>query len=107
MVRAPNDGTYGTSSGAVYWKPSTSETYFYYIPEFETVFAPILGTLGLVLFYGRRVRSNGRKSRAPQGQPHKHGRGSASPTYHPADATWPADQRRACPPHSTSRLHPM
>ncbi|HWM51711.1 MAG TPA: hypothetical protein VNP71_00880, partial [Thermoplasmata archaeon] len=64
MVRAPNDATYGSASGAVYWKPSTSETYFYYIPEFETVIAPILGTLGLVLMFGRRTRSKRRKSLA-------------------------------------------
>jgi len=64
MVRAPNDATYGSASGAVYWKPSTSETYFYYIPEFGTVIAPILGTLGLVLMFGRGTRSKRRKLQA-------------------------------------------
>jgi len=56
MVRAPNDATYGTASGALYWKSSTSETYFYYIPEFETVVAPTVGALFIVLFLGRRTR---------------------------------------------------
>jgi len=64
IVRAPNDATYGSASGAVYWKPLTSETYFYYIPEFGTVIVPILGTLGLLLMFGRRTRSKRRKSLA-------------------------------------------
>jgi len=56
IVRAPNDPAYGTSLGAVYWKSSTSETYFYYIPEFDTIVWPIAGTLLLVLLVGRRAR---------------------------------------------------
>jgi hypothetical protein len=62
MVRAPNDAMYGAASGAVYWKTSTSETYFYYIPEFGSVVATIFGTIGLVLLFGRRVRSKPRRS---------------------------------------------
>src|SRR5213596_2979106 len=64
MVRAPNDAMYGTASGGLYWKSSTSETYFYYIPEFETVIAPVLGVLGIALFLGRRGRARGKKSAA-------------------------------------------
>ena len=64
MVRAPNDAMYGTASGGLYWKSSTSETYFYYIPEFETVIAPVLGVLGIALFLGRRGRVRGKKSAA-------------------------------------------
>jgi len=60
MVRAPNDSSYGSGSGGVYWKPTTSQTYFYAIPEFETVVAPILGTLGIVFALGRRHRLRGR-----------------------------------------------
>jgi len=56
MVRAPNDAAYGTTSGGLYWKSSTSETYFYYIPEFESALIPILGSLLMVLFVGRQVR---------------------------------------------------
>jgi len=48
----------------LYWKSSTSETYFYYIPEFETVIAPVLGVLGIALFLGRRGRARGKKSAA-------------------------------------------
>src|SRR5205807_9416284 len=55
-VRAPNDATYGTASGGLYWKSSTSETYFYYIPEFQDVVVPILGVLLLALFFARRGR---------------------------------------------------
>jgi len=55
---------YGTASGGLYWKSSTSETYFYYIPEFETVIAPVLGVLGIALFLGRRGRVRGKKSAA-------------------------------------------
>jgi len=57
MVRAPNDATYGTASGGLYWKSSTSETYFYYIPEFQDVVVPILGVLLLALFFARRLRT--------------------------------------------------
>src|SRR3989449_532405 len=64
VVRAPNDPTYGTTCAAVYWKPAMSETQFFYIPEFETIVGPTIGTLVLVLFLGRRVRLRG-KGRAP------------------------------------------
>jgi hypothetical protein len=60
IVRAPNDSTYGSALGAVYWKAPTSQTYFYYIPEFESALIPILGSILAVLFLGRRVRSNRR-----------------------------------------------
>jgi len=65
MVRAPNDATYGSASGALYWKPSTSETYFYYIPEFQDVVVPILGVLLLALFFARRRRLLRRRSSDP------------------------------------------
>jgi len=65
MVRAPNDATYGTSSGGLYWKSSTSETYFYYIPEFESLVLPIVGMIILPLAFGRRARMRVRKSPSP------------------------------------------
>ncbi|MGI0149952.1 MAG: hypothetical protein ACREDF_10550, partial [Thermoplasmata archaeon] len=61
MVRAPNDATYGGDTGGLYWKSSTSETYFFRIPEFESVIGPIVGALLLALFVGRRRRSSRRK----------------------------------------------
>jgi len=63
IVRAPDDPAYGTSLGAVYWKSSTSETYFYYIPEFESAVIPVLGSLLMFLFFGQRVRSKVRLAR--------------------------------------------
>jgi hypothetical protein len=51
LVRAPNDVTYGSLLGGVYWKSSTSETYFF-IPEFQVVLVPILAVL--LLGIGRR-----------------------------------------------------
>jgi len=48
IVRAPNDATYGATSGGIYWKPSGSSTYFFRIPEFELIFLPIL----VVLLFG-------------------------------------------------------
>jgi len=65
MVRAPNDATYGTASGGLYWKSSTSETYFYYIPEFQDVVVPILGVLLLALLFARRERLRRRRSSDP------------------------------------------
>jgi len=56
MVRAPNDVTYGTGAGGLYWKTTTSETYFFYIPEFDAAFVPVLGVLALGLLYRRKVR---------------------------------------------------
>jgi len=53
MVRAPNDLTYGTAPGGLYWKTSTSETYFY-IPEFETLVLPVTLSV-LVVWMWRRV----------------------------------------------------
>ncbi|HYU07346.1 MAG TPA: DUF2341 domain-containing protein, partial [Thermoplasmata archaeon] len=55
MVRAPNDATFGVTLGAVYWKSSTSETYFY-VPEFESVAVPVLGAILLGLVFRRRAR---------------------------------------------------
>jgi len=55
MVRAPNNPAYGTASGGIYWKTTTSETYFHYIPEFETVIMPIGITLFVVWAWRRRV----------------------------------------------------
>jgi len=59
LLRAPNDVTYGSDSGGLYWKTSTSETYFYYIsiPEFGELLFPIAGVLSLVLILGFRTRS--------------------------------------------------
>ena len=53
-VRAPNDPTYGTDFAGVSWKPSTSETYFHYIPEFEALAIPLGGILLLGLLLRRR-----------------------------------------------------
>jgi len=64
MVRAPNNATYGTASGAVYWKSSTSETYFYFIPEFEDAILPVAGVLLVGLAFGRRARA--RKKDVPR-----------------------------------------
>jgi hypothetical protein len=58
MVRAPSDATYGVNPGAVYWKYSTSETYFYYIPEFESVIVPIVGAILVSLLLGKRARKS-------------------------------------------------
>jgi len=66
MARAPNNATYGIVSGAAYWKSSTSETYFYYIPEFEDVIPPIIGALFVTFFLASRRRSSARKSTASQ-----------------------------------------
>ena len=61
MVRAPDNATYGADVGGLYWKTSSSETYFFYqtasIPEFEAVALPILGILVLVLWRRRSRRS--------------------------------------------------
>jgi len=64
MVRAPNDVTYGTPVGGLYWKTTTSETYFY-IPEFDTALVPVLGVLALGLLYRRKVR--GKATSSPEG----------------------------------------
>jgi KaiC/GvpD/RAD55 family RecA-like ATPase len=63
LLRAPNDVTYGFDSGGLYWKTSTSETYFYYIaiPEFRELMFPIAGVLSLVLVLGFRARSRSRR----------------------------------------------
>src|SRR2546426_9320829 len=61
VVRAPNDVTFGTNiSGALYWKSSTSATYFYYIPEFEDVIPPLLGAIFVSLALSRRSRREAR-----------------------------------------------
>ena len=64
MVRAPNNATYGGVSGAAYWKASTSETYFFYIPEFENVIGPVVGVVALGLVLGRRAKA--RKKDVPR-----------------------------------------
>jgi len=63
MVRAPNDASYGVDAGGLYWKASTSQTYFYHIPEFEDVILPIAGSLLVALFLRRRTRSAGTGAR--------------------------------------------
>ena len=59
QVRAPNDVTYGSLLGGLYWKTSTSETYFFQpgsqIPEFQDALVPILVIL-LVGLVRRRTR---------------------------------------------------
>jgi len=60
VVRSPNDPTYGTNWAAIYWKGSSSETQFFYIPEFETMVGPIVGMLLVVLFLGRRAKARKR-----------------------------------------------
>jgi len=60
MVRAPDNAVYGADTGGLYWKTSSSETYFFgvfYIPEFEAVAVPILGILVLILWRRRSRRS--------------------------------------------------
>jgi len=58
LVRAPNDVTYGSLLGGVYWKTSSSETYFFIIPEFQVVLVPIL----FVLFLGIRRHQRRRRT---------------------------------------------
>ncbi|TLZ59792.1 MAG: hypothetical protein E6K13_09345 [Methanobacteriota archaeon] len=64
MVRSPTDATYGTTTGGLYWKTTTSETYFHYpIPEFESVAVPV-GACILILWgfswrAGRKRRPRG------------------------------------------------
>jgi len=60
LVRSPNDATYGTDTGGMYWKVTTSETYFFgyfptYIPEFEALVIPILGIAFLAWVRRRRI----------------------------------------------------
>lgn len=64
VARAPDDATYGTALGGLYWKTSTSETYFYYIPEFENVVIPILATT--LVFWVWRRRASRRESAGPK-----------------------------------------
>jgi len=67
IVRAPNDVTYGTPVAGLYWKTTTTETYFY-IPEFDTAIVPVLGVLALAMVYRRKHRgkqsTNSRRSMA-------------------------------------------
>ena len=68
MVRSPNDATYGSDTGGLYWKVTTSETYFWgitSIAEFEAFAIPIVG---LVLFALWR-RSRARGTRKGDGEP--------------------------------------
>jgi len=55
-VRAPNDATYGTLLGALYWKTTTTGTYFFRIPEFQLIVVPILTILFLGLVRRRARR---------------------------------------------------
>jgi len=36
--------------GGIYWKTTTTETYFYYVPEFDNAVVPIVAVLLGVLF---------------------------------------------------------
>ena len=58
MVRAPYDATYRGTSGGLYWKTSTSGTYFH-IPEFPFVAAPMFALLLLVAFRRRWRKARG------------------------------------------------
>jgi len=72
ILRAPYNATYGVDIGALYWKTSTSETYFMLkIPEFEFVSLPILGAFLLGLFLQRR-RSTSRGARSVLGRETPH-----------------------------------
>ena len=65
VVRSPNDPTYGTDSAGLYWKTSTSETYFFtHIPEFETIVVPV--AVCLIVIWGWRRTGGKRRS---QGKP--------------------------------------
>ena len=65
MVRSPNSALYGSGvSGGVYWKATTSETYFYGIPEFDTVIAPVVGVLLIASLLRRKSIARARKTRA-------------------------------------------
>jgi len=55
VVRAPNNPSYGQTSGGVYWKPSASSTHFFQIPEFQLIVIPILAIL-LFTMICRRAR---------------------------------------------------
>ena len=62
-VRAPNDATYGTLLGALYWKTTTTGTYFFRIPEFEAALVPILiMLLGGVVRTRRRRRTDSQRT---------------------------------------------
>ena len=72
MVRAPDNATYGADAGGLYWKTSSSETYFFYqttsIPEFEAIAVPILGILFLAWVQRRRIlKGREAKPAVPQG----------------------------------------
>jgi hypothetical protein len=72
MVRAPNDATYGGTPGGLYWKTSSSETYFFQIPEFGALVIPAILALILVSsLRGTRPKLR-RNRRATRGQPDPH-----------------------------------
>jgi len=64
VVRSPNDPVYGTNVAGLYWKTTTSETYFY-IPEFGTVILPVV--VCLLMMWGWRRTKVG--ARWPQRRP--------------------------------------
>jgi len=64
IVRAPNHATYGISAGGLYWKTSTSETYFH-IPEFETLVLPVVFTL-IVVWGWRRTKEKRKRDAADE-----------------------------------------
>ncbi|HYS72718.1 MAG TPA: tetratricopeptide repeat protein [Thermoplasmata archaeon] len=59
LLRAPNDATYGLDTAGLYWKTTTSETYFYYvpIPEFGEALLPIVGSVCVIILFGFRSRA--------------------------------------------------
>jgi hypothetical protein len=63
VVRAPNDATY-SAVGGLYWKTSTSETYFF-IPEFGEVLVPLLAILSVAILARRRRERREDWGRAP------------------------------------------
>ena len=59
LVRSPNDATYGVDTGGLYWKVTTSETYFYgafYVPEFNLIAFPVSLILLIALWRRQRAR---------------------------------------------------
>jgi len=80
MVRAPTDETYGIDAGGVFWKISSSETYFFayfYVPEFDAIALPAVATLLFVLWRRGALRTRRtrwgveRGSSGPQDRPER------------------------------------
>jgi len=66
VVRTPTDAPYGTDGDGLYWKTTTSETYFFHIPEFETTVVPV--AVCLIVLWGWRGRTAGRRRSPARGK---------------------------------------